>query len=174
MKAFGDMFRGFLLFLSRSRRIVLLIIIVAALTITSNVLIAVWLSRSYGLAVPSVGTIYVTNVEAFGGDIKLVNGVPSIDWGDVEIGDSRKVSFYLRSTSNVPTRLALSAASWSPEGMKNYMTLSWNYNGTQLLPKEEILVNLTLSAADTKDFANYLVENKVKSYNFTMCIYTEK
>ena len=171
MKAFGDMFRGFLRFLSRSRRIVLLIIIVAAITITCNVLIAVWLSRSYELAVPSMGTIYVTGVEAYGGDLKLINGMVSIDWGTLKWGDSRSVSFYLRSTSSVPARLALNVTDWNPERMKDYATVSWNYNGTQLAPQQEILVRFTLTTPDTRDFANYLVSNGVTSYNFTIYVY---
>jgi len=124
-------------FFWRSRRIILLIVFVAVVTLIANVLIALWLSRSYELAVPSVGTIYVTGVEAYGGDLKLVNGAVSIDWGTLKWGDSRSVSFYLRSTSSVPARLALNVTDWNPERMKDYATVSWNYNGTQLAPQQK-------------------------------------
>ena len=169
-----ELTNALLRFLKKSRKTILLIAIVATITLISNALIAIWLSKSFNIAVPSIGTISIRSVEAYGGDIKSINGVPTINWGTLQLGDSKNVSFYLRSTSNTQTRLTLNVIDWNPEGMKNYADLSWNYNGTQLAPKEEILVNFTLRTADTRDFANYIVSNNIKSYNFTMCIYAEK
>ena len=161
-------------FLYGSRKTILLIVIVAVATIIISSLVAVWLSRTYNLSVPSLGTIYVTGVEVYGGDLRTQNGLVSIDWGDIQWGDSKSVSFYLRSTSTIPTRLGLNTTDWSPEALGNYMSLSWNYDGTQLVPQEEILVKLALTVSDSRDFANYLVLNNVKSYNFTVYIYTLK
>ena len=160
-------------YLYRSRKTLLLIIVVVTITTISNALIANWLSRSYsdGVAIPSLGTVYVTGVEAYGGDIKTVDGVATIDWGAIQWGDSKKISFCLRSISNVQTRLAFNTTDWNPKGIENYVTLSWNYNGTQLEPKQEILVSFTLSAPDTRNFADYLVANRITSYNFTIYIY---
>jgi hypothetical protein len=165
------MIRGSNRFLYRLGKILLLIIIVVTITVASHVLIAVWLKRSLGVTVPSVGTIHLAGVEVYGGDIRLVDGVASIDWGTVQFGDSRKVSFYLRSTSNVQTRLSFNVTDWNPEDIRNYVKLSWNYNGTQLATKQEILVIFTLSTLDTRVFADYLVSNNVTSYNFKINIY---
>jgi hypothetical protein len=164
-------FNGSNHFLYRSLKILLLIIIVVTITVALHVLIAVLLRRSLGVTVPSVGTIHLTGVEVYGGDIRLVDGVASIDWGTVQFGDSRNVSFYLRSTSNEQTRLAFNVTDWSPEEIKNYVKLSWNYSGTQLAPKQEILVIFTLSTVDTRIFADYLVSNNVTSYNFKINIH---
>jgi hypothetical protein len=158
-------------FFYRSRRTLILIIIVVAVTLMSSTLIAIWLSRSYGVFVSNIGTIYVTGVEAYGGDIKSINGTSYIDWGTLQWGDSKNVSFYLRSTSSVQTKLAFNATDWTPEGINNYVAISWNYNGTRLAPEEEILVTFTLTAPSTRDFANYLISNNLNSYNFTLYIY---
>jgi hypothetical protein len=161
-------------FLLRSRRTILLVVMVSAITILLNTLIAVWLSRSHDLALPSFGTIHVTSVEAYGGDLTSVNGVASIDWGSLHWGDSKNISIYLRNTGSDTTKLALNVTDWNPEDMKIYALLSWNYNGTELAPKQEILVDLTLTMAETRDFADYLVSNSVNSFNFTLIIYTQE
>ena len=148
-------------------------VIVIVITVIFTASIVVWLAR-FSVGVPSVGTIYVAGAEAYGGDIKPINGVPSIDWGTIQCGDSKNVTFYLRSISNVQIRLAFAATDWNPEGLKNYVTLSWNYSGTQLAPKQEIPICFTLSTPDTRDFANYIVTNNVKLYNFTIYIYAQK
>ncbi len=169
----GQTLRGLASFLYKSRRTLLLIVIVVAVTIVSNTVIALWLSSSYDLTVPSVGTIHVIGVEAYGGDLKSAEGVPYVDWGTLQLGDSRRVSFYLRNTGNVRTRLALNVTDWNPEGMGSYITLSWNYNGTQLSPKEDILVVFALVTPDTRDFAHYIASNNIQLYNFTMYIYAQ-
>ena len=158
-------------FLYKSRKTVLLIVITAAITLISSVLISSWLTESHNVAIHSTVTINRAGVETYGGDIKYVNGLPSLDWGTIGFGDSKNVSIYLRSTGNFPTTLALNATDWTPEGIKNYVTLSWNYDGTQLAPGEELPVNLTLITHGTEDFANYLVSNNVNSFNFTVNVY---
>jgi hypothetical protein len=150
---------------------VLLIIAVASITLILNVLIAVWLSNTDNLTIPSVGTIYVTGVEVYGGDTKSTNGIASIDWGTFYLTESKSASLYLRSVSNIPVKLAFNVTNWSPEGLAPYMTLSWNYTGTQIAPREEIPLSFTLSLSPTKDFINYLVTNNVTSFNFDLHIY---
>jgi hypothetical protein len=132
----------------------------------------VWLSKIDNLTVPSIGTIHVTGVDAYGGDIKSANGTMSIDWGTLYLGDSKNASFYLKSISNIPIKLAFNVTNWSPEGIAPYMTLSWNYTGTQIAPQEEIPVGFTLSLSSSRDFINYLITNNVTAFNFDIHIYT--
>jgi hypothetical protein len=151
-----------------------LIIAVASITLILNVLIAVWLSKIDNLTVPSIGTIYVTGVEAYGGDIKSTNGTPTVDWGTFYLSSSKNASFYLRSVSNIPIKLAFNVTNWSPEGLAPYMTLSWNYTGTEIAPREEIPLNFTLSLSPTEDLINYLITNNVTAFNFDIHIYASR
>ena len=157
-------------FLHRSRKTVLLIIAVALTTMIFNVLIAIWLSHSDNLTIPSIGTVYVTGVEAYGGDLKLEGDSLHIDWGTIYLGSSKNASFYLKSVSNTNIKLVLNVTNWNPKGMAPYMNLSWTYTGTPLSPDEVIPVNMSLSAPLSIDFAHYLITNDVDAFSFDICI----
>ncbi len=168
LNAWRIKFRKIPRYLYESRKILLLIVIVVVITLTFSALIAVWLVKSYDLNVHNVGAIRLTGVEVYGGNITSINGIPSIDWGTIQFGETRNASFFLRSTSNVPTKLAFNVTEWSPKGIETYLTLSWNYNGTYIQPNQEIPVTLKLNASDTIDFAKYLTSNDITSYSFTL------
>jgi hypothetical protein len=165
LNAKGRSIGGIKDFLSLSRRTLILIIIVAAIF---NTLIAVWLSRSHNLTVPSIGTIYVTGVEAYGGDITSTNGAMTVDWGENGVGSSNSVSFFLRSASNVPIAIALSIENWEPQSIEPFMLVEWNYTGAQLAPKEEISIRFDLKTSSSYDFADYLITNNITSFSFSL------
>ena len=148
----------------------ILVITVAVVTVIFHGLIASWLSKSYNLTIPSMGTIYVTGVEAYGGDINSANGSLIVDWGVIQVGSSNSVSFYLRSVSSVPVTIALSADNWVPQSIESFMPVSWNYTGNQIAPGEEISVRIDLKTTTTSAFVDYLVSNKVTSFSFSLNI----
>ena len=158
-------------FLLRSKKTILLIFLVAFIIISLRVLFAVRISSSHGFTVRTAGTIFVTGVGAYGGDLKSSNGIVFINLGAFELGDSKNVSFYLRNTSDVPITLAFDVTDWNPEGMRTYVNLSWNYTGAQLAPGEETPVEFSLTTSYNIDFANYLIKNNLTSFNFEIHIY---
>jgi hypothetical protein len=145
-------------------------IAVVAITVIFHALIASWLSKSYNLKIPSMGTIYVTGVEAYGGDINSTNGSLTVDWGVIQVGSSNSVSFYLRSVSNVPVILALSPDNWVPRSIEPFMPVSWNYTGNQIAPGEEISIRIDLKTTTTSAFVDYIVSNKVTFFSFSLNI----
>jgi hypothetical protein len=145
-------------------------IAVVAITVIFHALIASWLSKSYNLKIPSMGTIYVTGVEAYGGDINSTNGSLTVDWGVIQVGSSNSVSFYLRSVSNVPVILALSPDDWVPRSIEPFMPVSWNYTGNQIAPGEEISIRIDLKTTTTSAFVDYIVSNKVTFFSFSLNI----
>lgn len=165
-KKLGRMLRT----LRRSRRTLLLIIVVVAITIISQTSVALWLSRSANLMIPSAGTIHAIRVEVSGGDIETIDGVTSINWGTLQTGDSKSKSINLRSISNAPTTLVLSVDNWEPEGLEPYMLVSWNYTGKQIAPNEEIPVRISLNASSSADFFGYLITNQVTSFSCSLLI----
>jgi hypothetical protein len=118
----------------------------------------------------SYGVVYVTDVEIYGGDL-LGN---QILWGALYVGDSKDVSFYVRSTSNVPIVLSLSVTDWIPTEISSYLKLTWNYDQTQIDPNQTILLTLTLSTSPSLNFINFLVENNINAFNFNVHIYSTK
>jgi hypothetical protein len=150
-------------FLYRSRKTLFLLIGVVSIPIVLNII--------------DVGTIYITGVETYGSDIKFTSEMKftgatlTLDWGTVYLTDSKNVSFYLKSTHKTPITLSFNVTKMSPEGLRPYMNLSWNYSGTQIAPNDEIAVTFNLRFSPSIDLRNYLFTNNVTSFNFEISIY---
>ncbi len=160
--------------LHRSKKTMLLIMAVATITIVVNSAIAMWLSRYGSLHVPSIGTIQTIDVEAYGGNVTLKDGVAYIDWGSIYPGASKNESFYLRSTSNVNVKINLETANWDPLGIASYMNVSWNYSGRLLRPNEVVPITLILNVSSSENFITYLIANDVKQFSFDISIYASE
>ena len=161
-----------------SKKTLVLIAAIASITVVAHTLVATWLTDSEIINIATLfntssrGTIRVTGVAAYGGDIKTINDTNIVDWRTFYPGVSNNASFYLESISNIPIKLAYNVTDWSPKRLVSYMTLTWNYNYTALLPHEQIYVNFTLSLSSSTDTINYLIDNNVTSFSFNINIYT--
>ena len=156
-------------FLRSSKKIVLLIIIVAALTLLSSALASIWLSTFDEIKVPSIGTMRTIGVGAYW-DEDCKNKTETIDWGVVWPGLSKNTTLYFQSQSNVATKLSVSATSWEPTGIMDYMNLTWDYNNTLVQPLQVIKVTLTLWFSSSSSFKNYLISNNVKEFSFDIIV----
>lgn len=173
-----------------SRKTVLLVVAVFLVTLIFSFLIATWFSSSdyapssdkpssdkpnddYDRTVPTTGNITVEGLEIYGGDIKYdpVHDTVYVDWGELTIGAYKNVSFYVKSNSNVNVTLALNVTNWEPPGINDYITISWDYNGTVLTPPGELFVTVTLEVASSGDFIDFLVENEVTTFGFDIIVY---
>jgi hypothetical protein len=47
---------------------------------------------------------------------------------------------------------------------EDYVTITWNYNGTRLSPNEVIPITLTATASSSTQFIDYLVENGINQF----------
>jgi len=160
-------------FLEPSKKTVLLIVAVAAITVLVTSLTAIWLSKITNLQIPSLGTITTLGVEAYW-DKNLTNKTEEIKWGKIWPGSSQNVTIYIRSISNVETTLILNTTNWNPTNLTDYMNLTWNYNETTIHPDEIIQVTLTLSASSSYSFIMYLITNDVKQFSFDIIIRTSE
>ena len=141
-----------------------------------------WLSSYYNLHLPSVGTIRVIGVEAFGGNLTTAeDGGQVIDWGTVYPGKITNRSFYVRSISNEPIILQLMLSNLTfqnsegayvtePLPLEKPLNLTWNYTGTPLKPSEQICVILTLEVSSDPEFIKYIIGNDVKQFFFIIVI----
>jgi hypothetical protein len=167
-------------FLYRSRKTILLIIVVVLVTLVFNFLVASWFNNGANnngnngvndQTVPTTGTLYVSGLEIFGGDIESNSGNDFIDWGELSPGDSKNASFYVQSTSGVDVLLGLNVTGWTPAGIENYITISWDYNGTLLsLGQEALLVTVNLDVSSSGEFIDFIVANEVTSFDFDITV----
>lgn len=177
-KYMKNLFNSFIEFLRHSKKTVLLILIVAAITITLSTMISIWLSRFDNYLIPSLGTIRTTGVNA---------SIQYIDWGTIYTGTLTNRSFYIQSQSNIETTLNLTAANWTfrdskgnnvtgslPMKPADAMNVTWNYTGALVSPGEKIYVTLTLWTSDDIRFINYLIDERVKEFSFDIHIYAKE
>ena len=179
------MFSSFIEFLRRSKKTVLLIIVVAAITIVLSTMISIWLSTFDNYLVPSLGTIRTTGVEAYGGNITdNAKGEQHIDWGTIYPGTSTNRSFYIKSQSSIQIILKLETSNWMFNDSKNnivegpsnstpYMNLMLNYNETIIRRGKTVEATLTLYVNDSFDFIEFLVTDDVQKFSFDIHIYAE-
>lgn len=147
----------------RSKKTLLLIIIVAIASVSSTTLISVMLSKYDNFSFPSLGNIKTIGVESYW-DLNYENETENLDWGTLDIGSSNNVTLFIKSSSNYDVILNLNITDWAPENILDYLTVSWDYNGTVIKPGETIRVTLTLSASSSPSFVSYLIVNKVKKF----------
>ena len=167
-------------FLRRSKKAILLIMLVATATILATTIISIWLSRYHNLHLPSIGTIHTIGVKAYW-DSTLQNETTEIQWGTIYLGTLNNVTLHIQSTSNVQTILELETAYWTfmdstnmtvsgPSNTTEYMNLTWNYDNTPINPNETMQVTLTLHADNSLTFIQFLMNNKVNQFSFATII----
>jgi hypothetical protein len=173
--------RAFLTKLPRpSKKTLLLILVVAAITLLFSTAISMWLSKFYNLHFSSLGTLRTIGVEIIDGDVEVdEQGNQYINWSTIYPGASENRSFYLRSKSNVKTKLIITDTNWTFNDSENknvtdfnasYMNFTCDQNGTLISPNEEIYVTLTLKASIESSFIKDLIENRVEKFSFDIII----
>ena len=161
-------------FLKSSYKILFLVAIVAIISVASTTLVSILLSKSDSdVYLPSVGTIKTIDVEIYW-DPNGENKRETLSWDEIKIEkldvDEIKTktvntTVYVKSVSNFRVTLNMFLTDWNPQAISEYITISWDYNGTHLNPGEIIPVTMTLSASSSDDFINYLVENEIKRFD---------
>lgn len=170
-------------FLKHSKKTVLLIVGVAAITIVVSSLIAMWLDRTTDFQIPSLGTIRFEGVEGYW-DSNLTNKTGTdapCNWGSIWPGATKNVTLYLRSISNVETKLNHTETNWTfynsndkvvagPSSNTTYMHLAWNYDSSTVHPGQTVQVILSLHASSSSDFVQFLMDNDVKAFSVDIYI----
>jgi hypothetical protein len=138
----------------------LFFIVISLLTITVGV--ATFL-KSY--QVGAVGRIVGVRVEIYE-DAGASMPLTQIDWKMVEPDETKTYVCYVKSLSNVPTTLSLMTSAWMPSNASTFITLTWNYDNTTLLPNEirQIVFSLHVSP----------IVNGIDNFSFEIIVSAEK
>jgi hypothetical protein len=68
-----------------------------------------------------------------------------VDWGQITAGGSSQAGAYVRNNGQTNVVIALQTENWSSQTAYNYMSVSWDYDGSVIEPGEVVHVNLILS-----------------------------
>jgi len=167
-------------FLRRSKRIILYVAVTVVLTLAFVLATQWWLDPKGVARFPSFGTLKTVNVKAYW-DESHVNETREISWGTVYPGSTCNTTFYLQSISNIETKLELITGNWTfrnshgtpvlgPVNATSYMNLTWNYDNTNVDPRETLPVKLTLVASDSQEFTLFLINDDVREFSVDITI----
>jgi len=81
--------------------------------------------------IPSLATLKVVGIGVYE-DPGCTVSVAQIEWGMVEPGDGTTFDAYIKNESNVPITLTMYTENWNPANASNFISLSWDYNGSEI------------------------------------------
>jgi hypothetical protein len=117
---------------------------VAALTVAAAVLVSLSAALLlYQARIPASGIMKAVDLEVYE-DAACTVRLESIDWGLLAPGESRSVTCYVKSGSNVEAELFLTAESWEPTAAADFITVTWNCEGKVLTAGAVAAAELTL------------------------------
>ena len=170
---------SFYCFLKASYKTLVLVAIVAVISVASTSLVSIMLSHSDDeIYLPSLGTIKTVEVETYwdpNGENRRENltwneiKIEKLDWDEIKT-ETVNTTVYVKSVSNFRVTLNIFLTDWNPVEISDYLTISWDYNGTILNPGEIIPVTMTLSASSSDAFINYIVQNEIKRFDVVIHI----
>jgi hypothetical protein len=165
--------------LKSSYKTLLLVAIVAIISVASTSLVSIMLSNSEDeIYLPSIATIKTIEVETYwdpNGENRRENltwneiKIEKLDWDEIKVNPVN-TTLYVKSVSNFRVTLNMSLTDWNPVEISDYLTISWDYNGTILDPGEIIPVTMTLSASSSDALIDYLVENEITRFDVVIHI----
>ena len=119
---------------------------VTAVAIAALVIIAVVVGAIvyFTLRLSGHGVIKVVGCGVYADEACTI-GVSSIDWGTIAPGAYSQALLYFKSESNVPTNFTYVTENWIPTNAADYLSLTWNYDGTLLEPGGVRAITLTLN-----------------------------
>ena len=132
--------------------IVALVAVGLILTVTTAGLLSV------SQTVESEGTVTAINLGVFS-DSGCTQTLTAIEWGNISPGDSVTRTIYVKNTGNAPITLSMGTEGWMPYIAPEYITISWNRQGTVLNQEQSVSATVTLSVASgTEGFSSFYVE----------------
>ena len=95
-------------------------------------------------------------------DEKCTQKVTSINWGTLNPGTSKAVTFFIKNKEKTPIILDHYVYDFKPAQITNYLKLTWDYDGQKIGFKDTVKVSLELQ----------ILENapEIENFNFKISI----
>jgi len=111
--------------------------------------------------IPSSASLKVVGIGVYK-DVNFTVSVTQIDWGMLEPGEKKNFSAYIKNESNVPITLSMWTEDWNPLNASSFISLSWNYDATQIPVDGSVPVTFALHV----DAAT----SGIRSFSFTIVV----
>ena len=131
--------RSFFGFMKASYKTLFLVAIVAIISVASTTWVSIFLGESDSeINLPSLGTIKTIEVEPYC-DANSKNKRETLSWDEITIEKLEwdeirtelvSTTVFVKSVSNLKITLSIFLTNWDPVEISDYITISWNYNGT--------------------------------------------
>ena len=113
-----------------------------------------------GLLVANQSIYNTGNVKAVGvgvyWDSSCTNEVSSISWGNLDPGETKDVTIYVKSEGTMAVTLSMTTDNWNPAPASSNMTLGWNREDHVLNAGSVVQAVLTLSvSSDISEVTNF-------------------
>lgn len=137
-------------------------IIATAVALASMLLVTGSLALFLGnRTIPNSGTIKAINVSVYQ-DSNCTQALSSITWGMLDPGSSSQKTMYVKNEGNTAMTLNMTITTWSPANTTNYITVTWNQEGTVVNPGSNVQANVTLALSQNI--------TGITNFTFTMII----
>jgi hypothetical protein len=100
-------------------------------------------TQYFQVKIPTIGNIVTVNVAVFS-DPTCTTQIMMIDWGTLAPGESKTITCYIKSLSNVDSSFSMSAANWNSTQASLFLSVSWNREGYLAKPNEVVPASFTL------------------------------
>ena len=97
-------------------------------------------------------------------DSNCTESVDVIDWGIMQNGENKTITVWLKNVGNEAGNLTANTTDWSPQGIEEYVDVSYTFGSLYLEPAEVTYLNITVSI-DVNIPLNYT------SFSFSTVIY---
>lgn len=104
--------------------------------------------------VPASGRVVSVNVGVYT-DSACTQQATAIDWGNLEPGENKTVTLYIKNTGNSPVTLGMTTNTWSPSDATQSITISWNRNGAVLASGAVVSANVQIIISPTTALSDF-------------------
>jgi hypothetical protein len=98
------------------------------------------------VTIHNIATLKNVGLEVYA-DQQLTQPLTQINWGTLQLGETKSYLAYVKNPSNVQVTLAVWTQNWNPNGTQNYVTLNCNLAGIMMQPSQVSPCNFTLHVA---------------------------
>ena len=95
------------------------------------------------LHVPSSGVVLIGKLGIFS-DSACTSPLTKVDWGTLRLNSTYSQTAYLKNLGNTPLLLSMNTSDYNPPEAQNFLSLTWNLEGTTISPDQVLEINFTL------------------------------
>jgi len=127
------------------RKVTIIVALAALIMIGVSLTLLTFATLSISTTLTSTGSVSSTANLGLYSDSGCTTPLNSINWGTITAGGNVTETIYIKNiSSGLALTLNIATSNWSPSNSNEYLTISWNQNGTRLQPCTSTSATLTL------------------------------